>query len=209
MLKFNNNICLALTIFSILFSQKEQAKLELSDEDSLDFIINQLLGDVNKVPDFLLSSNKGEMFNMRQLEGKVVLLNFWATWCGPCRMEIPELNEMQKKYGEDDFIILGISISDSKKALDDFTKYYDVEYPLLYGSPKVIEKVLIDYGGIFSVPTSILVDKKGEMIFSYPGAILKSYDIYDGVYSAVNKKIQNALIEDYKIEHNVDKKIER
>ena len=55
------------------------------------------------------------------------------------------------------------------------------------------EKVLIDYGGIFSVPTSILINKKGEEIFSYPGAILKSYDRYDGVYSAINNKIQSAL----------------
>ena len=178
---------------SVLLSNKEDARVKQSNQDSLDNVIRELLKEINKVPDFSLNSNKGDLYNIRSLEGKVVLLNFWATWCGPCRMEIPELNEMQKIYGEDNFIILGISISDTKKALDDFMKLYEVEYPLLYGNPKEIEKVLIDYGGIFSVPTSILINKKGEKIFSYPGAILKSYDIYDGVYTAINSKIQEAL----------------
>ena len=195
-MNFNRCIYIIFIVFSFLLSDQEDLiakKASQASQDSLDNVIISLLEDINKVPDFSLKSNKGDLYNIRDLEGKVILLNFWATWCGPCRMEIPELNEMQAKYGEDNFMILGISISDSKKALDDFMKYYEVEYPLLYGNPKEIEKVLVDYGGIFSVPTSILINKKGEEIFSYPGAILKSYDRYDGVYSAINNKIQSAL----------------
>ena len=192
-MNFNRCIYMIFIVFTFLLSDQEDLIAKKASQDSLDNVIKSLLEDINKVPDFSLKSNKGDLYNIRDLEGKVILLNFWATWCGPCRMEIPELNEMQAKYGEDNFIILGISISDSKKALDDFMKYYEVEYPLLYGNPKEIEKVLIDYGGIFSVPTSILINKKGEEIFSYPGAILKSYDRYDGVYSAINNKIQSAL----------------
>ena len=164
-----------------------------SNKDSIDIVIQKLLEDSNKVPDFTLKAHTGELYNIRSLEGKVVLINFWATWCGPCRMEIPELNEMQEKYGKDNFVILGVSISDTEKALLDFTKLYSVNYPLLFGSPKEIEKISMQYGGIYSVPTSILIDKKGEMIFNYPGAILKSYDRYDGVYSTVNEKIAQAL----------------
>ena len=192
-MNFNRCIYMIFIVFSFLLSDQEELIVKKTSQDSLDNVIMSLLEDINKVPDFSLKSNKGDLYNIRDLEGKVILLNFWATWCGPCRMEIPELNEMQAKYGEDSFIILGISISDTKKALDDFMKYYEVEYPLLYGNPKEIEKVLVDYGGIFSVPTSILINKKGEEIFSYPGAILKSYDRYDGVYSAINNKIQSAL----------------
>ncbi len=192
-MNFNRCIYMIFIVFSFLLSDQEELIIKKTNQDSLDNVILSLLEDINKVPDFSLKSNKGDLYNIRDLEGKVILLNFWATWCGPCRMEIPELNEMQAKYGEDNFMILGISISDTKKALDDFMKYYEVEYPLLYGNPKEIEKVLIDYGGIFSVPTSILINKKGEEIFSYPGAILKSYDRYDGVYSAINNKIQSAL----------------
>ena len=194
-LNFNKYVYMIFLVLSALIPDEDKLSIKETNQDSLDNVIKALLADINKVPDFSLKSNKDDLYNIRSLEGKVILLNFWATWCGPCRMEIPELNEMQNKYGDDDFLILGISISDTKKALDDFMKYYEVDYPLLYGSPKEIEKVLIDYGGIFSVPTSILINKKGENIFSYPGAILKSYDRYDGVYSAINNKIQNALKE--------------
>ncbi len=164
-----------------------------TSKDSLDSIIEILLDDINKVPDFSLYSSDDQSYNIRNLEGNVILLNFWATWCGPCRAEIPELNEIQKLYGDENFIVLGVSISDTKKALKDFMEIYDVNYPLLYGSTKEIEKILIDYGGIYSVPTSILINKKGEMVFNYPGAILKEYDKWDGAYSYLNTKIQEAL----------------
>ena len=166
---------------------------EKTTQDSLDAIIETFLKDISKVPDFSLYSSDGQLYNIRNLEGNVILINFWATWCGPCRAEIPELNEVQKLYGNDNFIVLGVSISDSKKALNDFKEIYDVNYPLLYGRSEEIEKILIDYGGIFSVPTSILINKKGEMIFNYPGAILKEYDKWDGAYTFLNSKIKEAL----------------
>ena len=185
-------ICISITLCS---DSGKKIESQYSYEDSLNQAIQNLLVDINKVPDFSLYSSDGDLYNMRSLEGKTVLLNFWATWCGPCRMEIPDLNEIKEKYNEDDFIVLGISISDTKNALIDFDKLYGVNYPLLYGSPKEIERIMIDYGNIFSVPTSILINKKGEMIFSYPGAILKSYDQYDGVYTFLNSKIQQAIDE--------------
>ena len=83
-----------------------------------------------------------------------------------------------------------------EKALLDFSEYYEVNYPLLYGSPKEIEQILVDYGNIYSIPVSILIDKKGEVIQKYPGAILKSYDRIDGWYSHLNNKIQEALLEE-------------
>ena len=183
-------VCISIIVCS---DSVEKLEVEPSYEDSLNQEIQNLLVDINKVPDFSLYSSDGDLYNMRSLEGKVVLLNFWATWCSPCRAEIPDLNEIKQKYNEDDFIILGISITDTKNALIDFDELYAVDYPLLFGSPEELQEITISYGNIYSVPTSILVDKRGEMIFSYPGAILKMYDKYDGVYSFLNSKIQEAI----------------
>ena len=177
-------------ILTILCFGQEETKdaiidLEINKEDIL-----KELEELNKVPDFTLQSHDGNEYNLRSLEGMVILLNFWATWCYPCRLEIPDFNKMSEQYG-DDFIILAISISDNKKQLVDFAKLYEIKYPLLYGSSKIIDKISMDYGGIFSVPTSILINKKGEQVFSYPGAILEESP--DGVYTHLNNKIVESL----------------
>jgi len=135
-----------------------------------------VLGDINKAPDFTLTAMNDSMYTLSKLEGKVVLINFWATWCGPCRMEIPEFNEMHKSYHEKGLEILGISVSDNKKQLKNFAKSFAVDYPLLYGGAREMNKIMKDYGGVYAVPSSFLVGKNGNIIWSYPGAILKNYD---------------------------------
>ena len=138
--------------------------------------INKVLEDINKAPDFTLKAIDDSTFTLSELEGKVVLINFWATWCGPCRMEIPEFNELYENYHERGFELLGISISDTKKQLKNYTNSYKVEYPLLYGSTKDLNKITKDYGGVYAVPSSFLIGRNGNIIWSYPGAILKNYD---------------------------------
>ena len=142
--------------------KQEQIKKNVVDKDS--------------APEISLNNYNDSLYVLSDLKGKVVLLNFWATWCGPCRMEISDFNELYDKYHQSGFEILGISISDSKKALIDFSKTYGVKYPLLYGSSLDIEKVTASYGGVYAVPWSFLIGVNGEIIKVYPGAILKSYD---------------------------------
>jgi len=156
--------------FFLLFSQ--ELKLNLSQKKAL----NKVLGDINKAPDFTLTAMNDSVYMLSKLEGKVVLINFWATWCGPCRMEIPELNEMHKSYHEKGLEILGISVSDNKKQLKNFAKSFAVDYPLLYGGTREMNKVMKDYDGVSAVPSSFLVGKNGAIVWSYPGAILKNYD---------------------------------
>ena len=156
--------------FFLLFSQ--EIKFSLSQKEAL----NKVLGDINRAPDFTLTAMNDSIYTLSKLEGKVVLINFWATWCGPCRMEIPEFNEMHKSYHERGLEILGISVSDNKKQLKNFAKSFAVNYPLLYGGAREMNKIMKDYGGVYAVPSSFLVGKNGNIVWSYPGAILKNYD---------------------------------
>jgi peroxiredoxin len=156
--------------FFLLFSQ--EIKFSLSQKEAL----KKVLGDINKAPDFTLTAMNDSIYTLSKLKGKVVLINFWATWCGPCRMEIPEFNEMHKSYHEKGLEILGISVSDNKKQLKNFAKSFAVDYPLLYGGAREMNKIMKDYGGVYAVPSSFLVGKNGNIVWSYPGAILKNYD---------------------------------
>jgi thiol-disulfide isomerase/thioredoxin len=163
-------IFLGIIGYIALFSQ--DTLITLSQKEK----VKNVLQDINKAPDFTLLSINDSSYTLSKMEGKVVLINFWATWCGPCRMEIPEFNELQKTYHERGLNILGISVSDNKKQLKNFTKSFAVDYPLLYGSAKDMNKVMRDYDGVYAVPSSFLIGKNGNIIWKYPGAILKNYD---------------------------------
>ena len=156
--------------YLLLFSQ--DTLITITQREAL----KKVLGDINKAPDFTLTALNDSVYNLRELEDKVVLINFWATWCGPCRMEIPEFNELHKSYHEKGLEILGISVSDNKKQLENFAKSFTVDYPLLYGSARDLNKIMKDYGGVYAVPSTFLVGKKGSILWKYPGAILKDYD---------------------------------
>ena len=165
---------LILFLFSIgylaLFSQDTLKNLSQKEK------VKQVIQDINKAPDFTLKALNDSTYTLSKLKGKVVLINFWATWCGPCRMEIPEFNELIENYHEKGLEILGISVSDNKKQLKNFAKAFAVDYPLLYGNAKDMNRIMKDYDGVYAVPSSFLIGKKGNIIWKYPGAILKQYD---------------------------------
>ena len=161
-----------LLTFGYFFLFSQDSILNITQKDA----VNKVLEDINKAPDFTLTALNDSIITLSKLEGKVVLINFWATWCGPCRMEIPEFNELYSDYHDSGFELLGISVSDSKKQLQNFSKSFAVDYPLLYGNAKDINKIMRDYGGVYAVPSSFLIGQNGRIIWSYPGAILKNYD---------------------------------
>lgn len=122
--------------------------------------------------------------------GKVVLVNFWATWCDPCRVEIPWLIEMQSKYGAKGFTVLGIAMDEEgKSVVAPFVakERYDVSgqklpmnYPIVVGNEKVAEK----FGGLLGYPTSILISRDGKVLKRTTGLI---------DYDATTKMIEGAL----------------
>ena len=165
---------------------------ELSKEQLLK--IQEVTEDVNKAPNFSLKSMNDSIYVLEDLKGKVVLINFWATWCGPCRMEIPDFNDLYDKYKDQGLEILGISISDTKEQLSNFLKAYKINYPVLYGSSNDIQKVLLDYGGVYSVPMSFLIDTDNNIKRVYPGAILRKYD--PNMYLDLIYNIESSLVKE-------------
>ena len=103
------------------------------------------------------------------------MLNFWATWCGPCIAEIPEFNDLYNKYKMEGLEILGVSVSDNYRQLEKFTKKIDVQYKLLFGTTDNMSSIMQDYGNVYSVPISLFINRDGLVVRGYPGAILGEY----------------------------------
>ncbi len=116
-----------------------------------------------KAPGFSLLDLSGNTVTLEQFRGKVVVLDFWATWCPPCRASIPDLVKMQKEYKNKGLVIVGISMDSKKKATDkqlkDFCNKYQVNYTIVRANRKVTEGYF-GRGGI-SLPTMFIIDRKG------------------------------------------------
>ena len=119
----------------------------------------QLIG--NLAPDFELPELDGKKLKLSDLRGKAVLLNFWATYCGPCKIEMPWFVELQKEYGPQGFEIVGVAMDDaSTEDIAKFAKEMGVNYPILLGQESVGES----YGGVSVLPTTFFLDRDGKLI---------------------------------------------
>ena len=116
-------------------------------------------------PDFTLTDTKGNKVKLSDFKGKIVILDFWATWCPPCRRGIPDLIELQKTYKKN-LEVIGISLdTDSKSDVVPFMKKHGINYKIVYGNNDVVQK----YGNIQAIPTSFIIDQKGKIVTSFVG----------------------------------------
>ena len=118
-------------------------------------------------PDFSLQDLDGKPLDLASYRGKVVLLDFWATWCTPCRDEIPHFVEFQDKYREQGFQVIGISMDDDPKPVREFYKEFKMNYPVALGNEKVAEA----YGGVLGLPITFLIGRDGQIAAKYVGAV--------------------------------------
>ena len=121
--------------------------------------------------DFTLKDMNGDDVHLASLKGKVILLNFWATWCGPCKIEIPGFVELQNKYGDQGFQVLGLSIDDTPEQIRPFAEQFEVNYPMLIGLDR--EDFQEAYGPIWGLPVSIWIDREGTLCKTHMGIASK------------------------------------
>jgi len=117
-------------------------------------------------PDFTLTSTDGKSIKLSDYRGKVVVLDFWATWCPPCKAEIPDFIKLYSKYKDDGFQMLGVSLDQGGlKDVVPFMKDHGIDYPIVLGT----EEVVSAYGGIRGIPTTFVIDKKGYVRDAFEG----------------------------------------
>lgn len=122
--------------------------------------------DLKTAPDFTLLDMKGNEVTLSDFKGKVIILDFWATWCPPCRAEIPHFIELYNEYKEKGLEVIGIALDQGgKKAITSFIEENKVNYTILLGERDVSDS----YGGIRSIPTTFIIDREGKIREKYIG----------------------------------------
>ena len=124
----------------------------------------------DRAPNFSLMTSSGQTVELKKLQGKAVVVNFWATWCGPCRAEIPGMAEIYGKYKDKGVEIVGVSLDDRGwSVVNPFVQKLGIPYPVVLGNDQVVQA----YGGIDAIPTTFFVDKKGTVVKKHVGYMSK------------------------------------
>ena len=162
-----NRVIIAL-IFFFVASGAVYLLANTTSKETVEMVQNQ---DKSAAPDFTLPDINGVNVKLSDLKGKVIALNFWATWCGPCRKEIPDFIELQNMYGKDGLQFIGIALDEGGvSVIKPFAEKLKMNYPVLVGN----EAVTAAYGGMNAIPVTILIDKKGNLRGKFVGMRTKA-----------------------------------
>jgi cytochrome c biogenesis protein CcmG/thiol:disulfide interchange protein DsbE len=117
-------------------------------------------------PSFSLINSKGAPVSLSQYKGKVVLLDFWATWCTGCKVEIPWYMQFSRKYKRDGLVVLGVAMDDNWQPVKPFVKEKKMNYPVVLGNEEIAKQY-----GLISMPKTLLIDRDGRIAWSFTGIV--------------------------------------
>lgn len=124
--------------------------------------------------DFTLKSNKGKNVQLSDLRGRVVMLNFWASWCGPCRQEMPLLDKLSQRYEPAGFTLLGVNVEADQEAADALLKEIPVSFPVLYDPTSKVSKAY----KVEAMPSTVMIDCDGNLNYLHRGYVPGDEKIY-------------------------------
>jgi peroxiredoxin len=120
-----------------------------------------LVASADAAPDFTLPSSKGDNVRLAEQRGQVVMLNFWASWCGPCRKEMPLLDAMYQRYSSAGFVLYGVNVEEDNTDAKKLLKELGVTFPVLFDTESKASSLY----NVDAMPTTVLIDKKGQVRF--------------------------------------------
>ena len=116
-------------------------------------------------PDFTLTNREGQPVSLAELKGEVVLINFWATWCGPCRKEMPLLEDIYQRYSRLGFTLLGVNVEEHSRDADRFLSETPVSFPILFDPANQVSQLY----DVAAMPSTVLVDRNGNLRYLHHG----------------------------------------
>ena len=128
-----------------------------------------------QAPDFTLHAMSGPDMRLQQQRGRVVMVNFWATWCGPCRQEMPQLNRLYEKYKSSGFVLLGVNVDDDTAKAAEVAAKLGVTFPVLLDTEKSVSKLY----DVSTMPSTMIIDRDGKVRYVHRGYLAGYEDSYE------------------------------
>ena len=133
------------------------------------------LAPASAAPDFTLHAMDGPNLHLKDQRGRVVMVNFWATWCGPCRQEMPQLNRLFEKYRASGFVLLGVNVDDDTSKAREVAAKLGVTFPVLLDTDKTVSKLY----DLTTMPSTVIIDRDGKVRYVHRGYLTGYEDNYE------------------------------